>query len=167
MGGGRIGGHFLVKTPPTKKMGVFKFPSFFFFVLSAFLFLSFSSPPLLFDILKPKICPPDEVFGLCIYIYISLSPSFSHRVSLSLSLYLSICPYPCLLVSPSLSVFVCLSLCLYASLRLFLYLSLIASFSFSLSLFISLPLCDWNLHVLRRLVSPVPILSAASQAPRY
>ena len=39
------------------------FPSFFFFLCSAFFCLSFSSLPLLFDILKPKICPPDEVFG--------------------------------------------------------------------------------------------------------
>ena len=33
------------------------FPSFFFFLLSAFFFLSFSSLPLLFDILKPKKVP--------------------------------------------------------------------------------------------------------------
>ena len=43
------------------------FPSFFFFLLSAFFCLSFSSLPLLFEILKPKICPPDEVFGKDIY----------------------------------------------------------------------------------------------------
>ena len=46
------------------------FPSFFFFLLSAFFALVFSSLPLLFDILKPKICPPDEVFGIYIYSWV-------------------------------------------------------------------------------------------------
>ena len=45
------------------------FPSFFFFFLSAFFCLSFSSRPLLFGILKPEILPPDEVLGAHIYIY--------------------------------------------------------------------------------------------------
>ena len=48
---------------PHKNVGFFMFPSFFFFLISAFFCLNFSSLPLLFDILKPKICPPDEVFG--------------------------------------------------------------------------------------------------------
>ena len=38
-------------------VGVFMFPSFFFFLLSAFFCLSFSSLPLPFDILKPKKVP--------------------------------------------------------------------------------------------------------------
>ena len=39
------------------------FPSFFLFLLAAFFRLSLSSLRLLFNILKPKIWPPDEVFG--------------------------------------------------------------------------------------------------------
>ena len=46
------------------------FPSFFFFLFSAFFCLSFSSLPLLFDILKPKIkrYPPGGVSGIFIYL---------------------------------------------------------------------------------------------------
>ena len=50
------------------------FPSFFFFPLTAFFCLSFSSLPLLFDILKPKKVPTR--WGLWhIYIYIFFSDS--------------------------------------------------------------------------------------------
>ena len=41
----------------TNLWGFFMCPSFFFFLLSAFFSLSFSSLPLLFDILKPKKVP--------------------------------------------------------------------------------------------------------------
>ena len=43
----------------------FMFPSFFFFLLSVFVCLSFSSLPLLFDILKPKKVPTR--WGLWLY----------------------------------------------------------------------------------------------------
>ena len=69
MGETPTGGHLLVKNlsfpqfyskhwprkTPTKTWGFFMFPSFFFFLLSAFFCLCFSSLPLHFDILKPKI----------------------------------------------------------------------------------------------------------------
>ena len=51
---------FYSKKWPEKKTqicGGFMFPSFFFSLLSAFFCLSFSSLPLLFDILKPKKVP--------------------------------------------------------------------------------------------------------------
>ena len=92
---------------PHKNVGVFMFPSFFFFLLSAFFCLSFSSLPLLFDILKPKICPPDEVFGY-----------MGETLSLSLSLSRSLPPLPPSLplpLSPSLPVYVSIYLSIYLS----------------------------------------------------
>ena len=42
---------------------LYTFRNFFFFLLSGFFCLSFPSLLLLFDILKPRNYPPDEVFG--------------------------------------------------------------------------------------------------------
>ena len=55
-----------------KRWGLFMSPSFFFFLLFALFCLSCPSLPVLFDILKPKKCPPDEVLGY----YLSHSLSF-------------------------------------------------------------------------------------------
>ena len=44
------------------------FPSFFLLSYFCLFFcLNYSSLPLIFDILKPKICPPDEVFGISLF----------------------------------------------------------------------------------------------------
>ena len=56
--------------PPHLVWGFFTFQCFVFFLILAFSCLSFSSFPLLLDILKPKSGPSNEVIGLYIYIYI-------------------------------------------------------------------------------------------------
>ena len=58
----------MAKKNPHKFVGVFHVSHFFLLSYFCLFCLSFSSLPLLFDILKPKICPPDEVFGILIYI---------------------------------------------------------------------------------------------------
>ena len=53
----------------TFRWGFFMFQCFLSFLMFAFFCLGFPSLPLLVDIFKPSNGPPNEMLGICIYIY--------------------------------------------------------------------------------------------------